>query len=84
MLNSTGQNLFWGALCYHPIIQNYAILNSDLFLNEDSLTEQTFFQAYRNWLRLLDDVSEIDVARGWHKHHDRMINDPSFSSSFTV
>jgi len=42
------------------------VLNSDLFPNEDSLTEQTFFQAYRNWLRLLDDVSEPDVASGWH------------------
>jgi len=59
------------------------VLNSDLFPNEDSLTKQTFF-AYRNWLRLLDEVSEVDVTGGWHKHHDHMINDPSFSSLFAM
>ena len=60
------------------------VLNSDLFPNEDTLTEQTFFQPYRNWLRLLDDVLEPDVAGGWHKHHDHMINNASFSSSFAT
>jgi len=60
------------------------VLNSDLFPNEDSLTEQTFFQAYRNWLKLLDEVSEPDVAGGWHKHHDLMINDANFSSLFAT
>ena len=44
------------------------VLNSDLFPNKDLLTEQTVFQAYRNWMRLLDNVSEPDVAGGWHKH----------------
>src|SRR5882724_869735 len=58
------------------------VLNSDLFPNEDLLTEQTFFQAYRNWLRLLDDILEPDVASGWHKHHDLVINNVNFSSSF--
>ena len=58
------------------------VLNSDMFLNEDLFTEQTFFQAYRNWLRLLDDVLEPDVTSVWHKNYDHMINNASFSSSF--
>jgi len=60
------------------------VLNSDLFLSEDSFTEQTFFQAYRNWLKLLGEVSEPEVTSGWNKHHDLMINDANFSSSFAT
>jgi len=60
------------------------ILNSDLFPDEESLAEQTFFQAYRNWLRLLSEVSESGVAAGWHKHHDLMINNANFSLSFSA
>jgi len=60
------------------------ILNSDCFLDENTLTEQTFFQAYRNWLRLLSDVADPEVAKGWNWHHDLMINDANFSSSFVA
>jgi len=55
------------------------ILNLDCFPGKDTLTEQTFFQVYRNWLKLL-----TDVMRGWSQHHDIMINDANFSSSFST
>jgi len=58
------------------------ILNSDLFPSEDTLTEQTFFQAYRNWLKMLSSISEPAVASGWHHHHEKMMGDANFSSSF--
>jgi len=60
------------------------ILNSDCFRSEDSLTEQTFFQAYRNWLRLLNEVADPEVAKGWNLHHELMINDANFTSSFSA
>ena len=58
------------------------ILNSDLFLSENTLTEQTFFQAYWNCLKLLLSISEPTVASGWHDHHEKMMGDVNFSSSF--
>jgi len=45
------------------------VLNSDSFPNEHTLTEQIFFQAYRNWLKLLAKVAEPKVVKGWHKHY---------------
>jgi len=58
------------------------ILNSDCFLGKDTLTKHTFFQAFRNWLKLLTDVADPEVVRGCSQHHDLMINDANFSSSF--
>jgi len=58
------------------------ILNSDLFPDKDSLTEQTFFQAYRNWLTVIDIIVTPDVAVGWYKHHSRMLRDDKFTAFF--
>jgi len=52
------------------------IMNSDLFPSEDTLMEKTFFQAYRNWLKLLTFVSEPVVVNGWHIHHECMMMMP--------
>src|SRR5882724_4388869 len=48
-------------------------LNSDLFPNENILTEQTFFQAYRNWVKLIMEVADEPVSTGWHAYHSKMI-----------
>ena len=58
------------------------ILNSDLFLSKDTLTEQTFFQAYRNWLSLLSSIADPKMYAGWCDHHGQMISNPSFSVHF--
>jgi len=60
------------------------ILNSDCFLTEDTLTEQSFFQANRNWRKLLSDVADPEVMKGWNCHHELLINDTNFSSSFVA
>jgi len=60
------------------------ILNSDCFPDKNTLTEQTFFQAYRNWLKLLMEVAEPEVVIGWNQHHELMINDANFSTSFVA
>jgi len=39
------------------------VLNSDCFPDENMLTKQTFFQAYRNWLKLLTEVAEPGVVK---------------------
>ena len=44
--------------------------------------EQTFFQAYRNWLRLLSSMADAEVMAGWHAHHEHMITNPNFSTTF--
>jgi len=60
------------------------ILNSDLFPNENTLTEQTFFQAYRSWVKLLTEVVDELVSAGWHAHHTKMISDADFSNLFVA
>ena len=57
-------------------------LNPDAFPGEDMLTKQIFFQAHRNWLKLLSSIAKTEVYAGWQDHHDLMANDPLFSSSF--
>jgi len=59
------------------------ILNSDLFPKEE-LTEQTFFQAYRNWLKLLMEIVDESVFAGWHAHHTKMILDVDSLNLFVV
>ena len=56
------------------------VLNSDLFPSEESLTKSTFFQVYRNWIRLLSEMAELEVMKGWHDHHEHMILDVNFTS----
>ena len=59
------------------------VLNSDLFLSEGNLTESMFFfHAYRNWIKLLSELTEPEVVRGWHNYHERMISDANFTTSF--
>jgi len=52
------------------------------FPGEDSLTETTFLQAYRNWLTIVDIIATADVAVGWYEHHSRMLRDDKFLASF--
>ena len=58
------------------------VLNSDLFPSEENLTKSMFFQAYRNWIKLLSELAEPEVVRGWHDHHERMISNANFTTSF--
>ena len=58
------------------------VLNLDCFLVKDTLTEQMFFQAYRNWLKLLTNFMDPEVMKCWIQHHELMMNDANFSSSF--
>jgi len=57
-------------------------LDETSFPPESSLTETSFFQAYRNWLTIIDMISTPKVAVGWYEHHSRMLRDERFSSSF--
>src|SRR5882724_21741 len=50
----------------------------------DSLSETTFFQAYRNWLTVIDMIAMPKVAVGWYEHHSRILHYERFSSSFDV
>src|SRR5882724_3953882 len=51
---------------------------------ENSLTEMSFFQAYRNWLMIIDIITTPDVAIGWYEHHSRMLRDDRFMAFFDV
>jgi len=57
-------------------------LDESSFPLEDSLTETNFFQAYRNWLMVIDIITTPDVAIGWYKHHSRMLRDDKFNTFF--
>jgi len=57
-------------------------LDETSFPPESSLTETSFFQAYRNWLTIIDMIAMPEVVLGWYKHHSRMLHDKHFSSSF--
>ena len=54
--------------------------NPDAFPGEDMLTKQIFFQALKNWLKLLSSIAKAEVYVGWQDHHDLMADDPLFSS----
>jgi len=57
-------------------------LDEASFPDENSLTETSFLQAYRNWLTVIDIVATPDVAMGWYEHHSRMLRDEKFSSFY--
>ena len=57
-------------------------LDESSFPQEDSLSETTFFQAYRNWLIVIDMIAMPEVTVGWYKHHSRILHDKCFSLSF--
>jgi len=57
-------------------------LDESSFPSEDSLTETTFLQAYRNWLTIIDVIATTDVAVGWYEHHSRMLRDDKFTAYF--
>jgi len=50
-------------------------LNESSFPQEDSLSETMFFQAYRNWLTIIDMIAMPEAAVGWYEHHSRMLHD---------
>ena len=52
------------------------------FPAEEFLQENNFWQAYKNWIALLEAVSGPAVIEGWHMHHNRMISDQCFSCWF--
>ena len=53
-----------------------------IFPDEMSLSETEFWQAYRNWLSLIDLIADSIVANGWREHHAHMMADKSFSLWF--
>ena len=64
-----------------PSARKYT-LNPKAFPGKDMLTKQIFFQAHRNWLKLLSSIAKTEVYTGWQDHHNLMANNPLFSSSF--
>ena len=59
-------------------------LDVSLFLNELSLTESEFWQAYRNWLTLIEIIAEPPLVDGWRTHHMSMMADKNFSTWFSA
>ena len=58
------------------------IVDESYFPAEESLQEDDFWQAYKNWIALMEAVSGPTVIEGWHAHHNRMISDQCFSHWF--
>ena len=52
------------------------------FPSEESLSESDFWQAYKNWLALVELLSGTAVVKGWYAHHGKMISDCHFSCWF--
>ena len=59
-------------------------LDISLFPNELSLTESEFWQAYRNWLTLIEIIAEPPLANGWRTHHMSMMADKNFLTWFSA
>ena len=57
-------------------------LDTSLFPTELSLSELEFWQAYRNWLAVVNIIVEPAVADGWKQHHTEMMSDRNFSMWF--
>ena len=58
------------------------IVDESYFPAEESLQENNFWKAYKNWIALMEAVSGPAVIEGWHAHHNRMISDQRFSRWF--
>jgi len=43
-----------------------------------TLMEQTFFQVYQNWLKLLSSILELAIMSGWNDHHECMMGECEF------
>src|SRR6266481_6700452 len=54
------------------------------FPPEDSLTENNFWQAYKNWLTLVETLVGPAVVEGWWAHHLKMLSDRNFIHWFTA
>ncbi|KAF8578806.1 hypothetical protein K439DRAFT_1621036 [Ramaria rubella] len=52
------------------------------FGSEEHLTSDNWAQAYKNWLTLIDAISEPGIGVGWHKHYSKMCLDQNFSCWF--
>jgi len=73
-------------LKYHKIVfSNGAgkyLLDESSFPDKLSLTEPEFWQAYRNWLLIINVIADSWVAASWKVHHSQMMTDMSFSIWF--
>ena len=58
------------------------MLNILIFPDEMSLSEMEFWQAYCNWLMLIDLIADSIMANSWHEHHTHMMANKSFSLCF--
>ena len=60
------------------------MINKSTFPNEDTLTKSDFWQAYKNWLALVEIISGPIILEGWRSHHQKMISDRHFSNWFSA
>ena len=59
-------------------------LDISLFPNELPLSESEFWQAYCNWLALIEIITEPGLANRWRMHHIGMMADKNFSTWFSA
>jgi len=69
-------------LKYHKIVFGNGTgkysLDESIFPDKLALSELEFWQAYRNWLAIIDVVTDTKVLESWKSHHSKMITDTSF------
>ena len=79
---------FNDGLKFHKIIFGNWIgkhsLDISSFPTEQSLSESEFWQAYRNWLSLIDIIADPAIANSWKLHHAQMMLDKNFSTLFVA
>src|SRR5882724_13176934 len=56
-------------------------LDPTQFSSEVNLSIHEWWQAYCNWLSLINIIADAHVAIRWHKHHNKMQADEAFSHS---
>ncbi|KAF8585568.1 hypothetical protein K439DRAFT_1560998 [Ramaria rubella] len=57
-------------------------LDESQFPPESSLDTFLFFQAYMNWLTIIDAIADPRLAVGWYEHHAKMPHDENFNITF--
>ena len=79
---------FNDGLKFHKFIFGNGIgkhsLDISSFPTEQSLSESEFWQAYRNWLSLIDIIADPAIANGWKLHHAQMMSDKKISTWFVT
>ena len=77
---------FNDGLKYHKILFGNRVgkhsLDTSLFPDELSVSESEFWQAYRNWLPVVNIIVEPAIADGWKQHHAKMMSNRNFSTWF--